>query len=412
MTARRPVLAWIAYDVAIHGFTLMVPSVGYAIYFTSFVAGGHPSPDALWSLAIATSLILSGVLAPWLGAFADTTGAQRRMLAGATLVCAAATAMLTIVGQGAILRGVLLFVVAQVAAMIAIALYNSFLPRIVPPARRSRVSGMAWGISYLGGIACFALSLPFTSAGVGADGAARFALAFLVTAAFLVALGLPAIAGLPAAAALRSDAAGNPFPRLRETMRHWQRDREVPKFLLAYYLVNDAIVTVVFFVAIVMKSEFGLTVQQVLVLSLGVQLIAIPSTIFFGWLGGRWAERPAIYVTLVLWAFPLGLIAFGRGPNAAIAIAVSLGLVLGSTQTLFRSLFTTLMPADRAAEYFGFHALAGRASSALGPLFFGLVSTATGSQRMAALSLALFFVAGAVVLARVRIPAALKAGMP
>jgi UMF1 family MFS transporter len=99
------------------------------------------------------------------------------------------------------------------------------------------------------------------------------------------------------------------------------------------------------------------------------------------------------------------LMAFAQGHAGAILIAVSLGLVLGSTQSLFRSLFALMVPTAQAAEYFGFHALAGRASSALGPLLFGVVSATTGSQRMAMASLALFFLAGASVLATVRLPA-------
>ena len=81
-----------------------------------------------------------------------------------------------------------------------------------------------------------------------------------------------------------------------------------------------------------------------------------------------------------------------------------LGVVLGSTQSLFRSLFAGLVPVDRASEYFGFHTLVGRASAALGPLAFGIVSAVTGSQRVAMASLAVFFVAGGIVLAFVRTP--------
>jgi UMF1 family MFS transporter len=113
---------------------------------------------------------------------------------------------------------------------------------------------------------------------------------------------------------------------------------------------------------------------------------------FFGWLGGRWTQRGAIYVTLVLWGGALALLAFAEGRYAPAAIAVALGLVLGSTQALFRSLFAVMVSVDRAAEYFGFHALAGRASSALGPLLFGVVSAGTGSPRMAMLSLGVFLV--------------------
>jgi MFS transporter, UMF1 family len=187
-------------------------------------------------------------------------------------------------------------------------------------------------------------------------------------------------------------------------MRHWRRDREVPKFLLAYYMVNDAVVTVIFFFAVMMKNAFGLGVQEVLLLSLALQAIAIPSTAFFGWLGGRWSQRGAIYLTLALWMATLALMAFAQGRTGAVLIAGALGLVLGSTQTLFRSLFVALVPVDRASEYFGFHAFAGRASSALGLIFFGIISTATGSQRWAMASLAIFFVAGGLVLATVRVP--------
>jgi UMF1 family MFS transporter len=185
----------------------------------------------------------------------------------------------------------------------------------------------------------------------------------------------------------------------------------MPKFLLAYYLINDAIVTVIFFTSVMFNRTFGLSVQEVLVLSLAFQAIAIPCTAFFGWLGERWDQRRAIYVTLALWLLALALMATVSGWAGALAIAISLGIVLGSTQSLLRSLFAVMVPAGRESEYFGFHALAGRASSAVGPLFFAIVSAATGSQRWAMASLALFFIAGAIVLATVRLPSA-RAGQP
>ena len=281
----------------------------------------------------------------------------------------------------------------------------SYLPMLATPRRAARLSGLAWGLSYLGGIGCFLLCLPFTRDGISNDNAERFAYAFVVTAAFLLLIGLPAIAALPATTRGASGReVGGPYRRIWSTLKRWRRDREVPKLLLAYYLVNDAIVTVIFFTAVMMKSTFGLDVRDVLLLSLLFQAIAVPATMLFGWLGGRWSQRGAIHVTLALWMVTLALLATAQGRPGAQMIAVSLGLVLGSTQTLFRSLLATMVPADRASEYYGFHAFMGRASAALGPLFFGAVSTITGSQRLAMASLAVFFIAGGIVLARVRIP--------
>jgi UMF1 family MFS transporter len=152
-------------------------------------------------------------------------------------------------------------------------------------------------------------------------------------------------------------------------------------------------------------------VQEILGLSLLLQLVAIPATIFFGWLGGRWSQRGALNVAIVLWIAVLMLMATADGLNGAIAVTVSLGVVLGSTQSLFRSLFAGFVPLDRASEYFGFHALVGRASAALGPLTFGLVSAWTGSQRIAMASLAVFFIAGGIMLAFVRTPRRVEPGL-
>jgi UMF1 family MFS transporter len=409
-TDRAALAGWVLYDIAIHGYGLMIPGVAYAIYFTSYVAVDGGRADVLWSVAVALPLLIAGLVSPWLGAIADATGRRRALLVAATLGCGLASALLVTVKRGDVAAGIALFVIAQACAMVAQSLYNSFLPLLSRNRDTARLSGFAWGLSYVGGIACFLLCLPFTRGGLSDGNAAAFANAFLVTAAFLLAIGLPAALMLPASPRQpgATHAGAGAYRRIWATIRGWKRDREVPKLLLAFYLVNDAIVTVIYFTAVMLNRSFGLDVQEVLMLSLAFQAIAIPATMFFGWLGGRWSQRGAINVSLLLWAVVLALMAFAQGHAGALAIAASLGLVLGSTQSLFRSLFAQMVPADRASEYFGFHALAGRASSALGPILFGIVAAATGSQRWAMASLAIFFAAGAIVLAAVRVPQDLR----
>ncbi len=404
--ARRAIAAWVIYDIAGHAYALMIPAVGYAIYFTSFIAASNPLANALWAIAVALPLVGAGLISPWLGVVADFGGYRRAFLIMATIVCSIATALMVTLNRGDVVLGMLYFVLAQLAFLLANALYNSYLPQLSTPEKSGRVSGMAWGLSYLGGIGCFLLCLPFISGGIVPDNESRFANAFLVTAAFFLMLGLPAVLNFPQENAVdRKIQNTRPYRRLWKTVRSWRNDREIPKFLLAYYLINDAMVTVIYFTAIFLKTTFGLSLQQVLMYSLAFQLIAIPSTIFFGWLGDRWSQRGAINVTLAIWGLTLALMGLAEGEYAPLAIVVSLGLVLGSTQSLFRSVFSQMIPSDRAAEYFGFHALAGRASSAMGPLLFGMVSAVAGSQRLAMLSLGIFLIAGGVILARVRLNA-------
>jgi UMF1 family MFS transporter len=403
--ARRSLLAWIVYDMAAHGYNLMVSGVAFPVYFASFVVTDRGNADLLWSIALGLPLVVAGILGPWVGALADTTGRRRTLLAATTIACSVATAMLVVVGAGDITLGIVLFAIAHLAHLIATSLYNSYLPLIVAPHRFARISGLAWGLSYLGSVACFLLCLPFTRDGLAAANVVNFTGTFAVTAIFLTAIGLPAVFGLPSRAPMRAAISDpTPYRRILTTIRGWRQDRNVPKLLLAYYLVNDGIVTTVFFTALTLRSTYQLEVQEILVLSLMVQLVAIPATILFGWLGERWSQRRAIYLVLCLWVAVLVLIASAEGRNGAIAVALSLGLVLGSTPSLFRSLFAGFVPIARSSEYFGFHALVGRASAALGPLAFGVVSMVTGSQRTAMASLAVFFVAGGLVLANVRAP--------
>jgi len=401
----RSTVPWIGYDIATHGYTLIVSGVAYPIFFVSHVAAGRTNTDMLWSVALGLPLLAAGILGPWIGAIADAAGRRRPLLFATTILSIVATALLAAVNAGDVALGIALFAVAHLAHLLATSLYNSYLPLIAPPERFARISGLAWGLSYLGSVACYLLSLPFTRGGLAPDNVANFKGAFVVCALFLAFIGLPCILGFPRGARPRSTVAETkPYRRILSTIRAWRNDRNVPKFLLAYYLVNDGVVSAVFFTALTLRKTYQMDVQEILALTLLLQLVAIPATIFFGWLGGRWSQRSALNVAIALWIGVLVLIASAEGHNGAIAVSLALGLVLGSTQSLFRSMFAVLVPIDRTSEYFGFHTLMGRASAALGPLTFGIVSAATGSQRAAMASLAVFFVSGGIVLAFVRVP--------
>ena len=99
-TRRGAVAAWILYDVAMHGYSLMIPGVAYAIYFTSHVAGDSGHADVLWSVAVSLSLVIAGLLAPWVGAASDETGRRRSLLGAATVLCGGASALLVVVIGG------------------------------------------------------------------------------------------------------------------------------------------------------------------------------------------------------------------------------------------------------------------------------------------------------------------------
>jgi len=399
----RGVGAWMLYDVASSAYVLVIPAMGFSVYFRTYVVPDAAEADMLWGVAVALPLALAGVLAPLLGALFDHARDRRLPLAWLTLTCCVATAALWSVERGEVARAMLLFGVAHLAYVLAFSLYESWLPRVAPHGREGLVSGTAWGLGFVGSIACLALILPLMRGGLGEDNVASYRLAFLVTGAFFMLLGMPAVlrlarpesplAGMGVRAAYRNVVA---------TLVSWRSETTVARYLLAYYLLNDAIVTFVFFMAIFLKVTFGVTVEQLLWLTVLFHLVAIPATMAFGWLGDRIGLLPALNLTLAVWLGLILLMALGTGPHVPLALVLLLGLVIGSSQALLRAIYSRLIPPQHAAQYFGFQTLAGRLSAILGPLLFGVVSSATGNQRLAVLSLLVFMGLGAWLLGGLR----------
>ncbi len=408
---KKPLLAWILYDVASSSYALLIPGVIFAVYYRQAVCGGTPACDAHWALLVSFALLATGLLSPLLGAIADLGAVRHRLFILTTLLCCAATAGLYWVQPGQLVWGGLMFWLAHTGYNLAAGLYDAYLPGLVPTRLVGRLSGLGWGLGYLGGLACFFLSLPLTRGGLAAENLPILRLTFLLVSSFYFVVALPALVWLP-----RQLEPGNTqmsvtpgqlirqaYQQVWRTFRNWKQQREVFKFLLSYYLISDAVVTVLSFVSIFISTQFGYSLFQILQLTLLFNLMAVPATIVFGFLSAIYSAKSLIQVTLGIWVGMIGLMAFSSHPVTPILIACLLGVVAGSTQSLCRSLFATLIPASRATEMFGFNNLVGRVSAIAGPLTFGFISSVTGNQRLAMLFLLLFFGLGSYLLAQVMV---------
>lgn len=408
----RRTLAWASYDVASSTYLGVVPIVLFPIYFRTVLAPGEAGAF-YWGLTVAVALVVAGLSAPFLGMFADRTGRRWPLLAAATLACCLAIASLSLIGPNTGLALALAFVVAHAGYLIATSLYESYLPHIARPSQSGRISSFGWAIGFLGGVLAILAVLPLAGAGTGPDNLDRYRMSFLVVAAMFALLAVPALWGLRRIVERpqQRQPQANPLS-IRRTLASWRDQREVVKVLLAFYLINDGMVTISVFAANYFRTRFGTSVEQLLILLLAYHAVALPATLTFGVLADRWTHRKAIALTLSIWVAALTLMAFGNGAWVpAVAVAL-LGLVYGSTNAMMRSLLSHMVPAERAAEFFGFNTLAGRLSAAAGPLLFGLIVTATGSQRVALGSVLLFIGAGAAVLAAVKVPEFGRGGPP
>lgn len=427
---RRQIRGWYAYDWACSAFSTTVVAVFLGPYLTTVTenaagADGYVRPlgipvraESFFPYVLSLSVGLQVLLLPLVGALADRTTRKKQLLGLLAYLGAFATMGLYFLQGDDYLLGGGLFVVANLTFGAAIVVYNAFLPQLTRADERDAVSARGWAFGYLGGGLLLALNLVLYTfrdeIGVSEGTAVRFSL--LSAGAWWALFTLVPMRRLPSAGrppAGASGVLGGGFRQLRATLRGARRYPQTLLFLLAYLLYNDGIQSVIALSAVFGERELGLAKTTLIIAILLVQFVAFGGALLLGRLARTYGAKRVILASLVVWtlvvaaAFPLPA---GR-PVEFFALAVGIGLVLGGTQALSRSLFSQLIPRGQEAEYFGLYEISERGTSWLGTALFGVALQVTGSYRVAIVSLVVFFVAGFVLLARVDVRRAiLEAG--
>jgi UMF1 family MFS transporter len=292
--------------------------------------------------------------------------------------------------------------------------YDAILCEIATPDERDRVSSRGWAAGYLGGGLLLALNLAVVSGhaavGISTETAVRLSLlsAGLWWGLFTL-IPFFRLRDRPAADTWSDGEAGSKvtqsFGQLRSTFAHLRGYPQTLTFLIAYLFYNDGIQTVIYAASIFGQEQIRLSSQQLIMIILVVQFIAFLGALLFGWAAGKVGAYRTILASLALWCAVVALgylLPVGRF-LPFLALAVLIGLVLGGSQALSRSLFSQLIPRGREAEYFSLYQCAERGTSWLGTLLFGLVFQLTASYRYAIVALVIFFIIGGLILARVDI---------
>ncbi|WP_367324624.1 MFS transporter [Streptomyces sp. HUAS ZL42] len=426
---RREQRGWYFYDWACSVYSTSVLTVFLGPYLTSVAkeaadADGYVHPlgipvraGSFFAYSVSLSVILAVVVMPLVGAAADRTGRKKPLLGIAAYVGAAATTGMFFLGGDRYLMGGVLLVVANAAQSVAMMLYNSYLPQIAPPEERDAVSSRGWAFGYAAGslvlIANLALYLGHDTLGVSETTAVRICLASagLWWGAFT-------LVPLRRLRDRRSPAREAALPGLRQlaaTVRDMRRHPLTLSFLLAYLIYNDGIQTVISQASIYGSEELGLGQSTLIGAVLLVQVLAVAGALGMGRLARTYGAKRTILGSLVAWTVTLGAGYFlpAGAPVWFFVLAAGIGLVLGGSQALSRSLFSHLVPPGKEAEYFSAYEMSDRGMSWLGPLLFGITYQLTGSYRDAIISLVAFFVVGFVLLARVPVRRAIgDAGNP
>ena len=410
--------AWAMYDWANSAMVVIVITAIYPYFFPSYAASDLPANIATFRFGIATTigLAITALLAPILGALADQAAVKKRMLCTFMSIGAAAVALMFFIQQGDWFFALVLFVFANIGANGSFVFYDSLLPHVAPRDEMDKVSTAGYALGYVGGGLLLALcavvwanphwmGLPSGNDISPSDASLPARLSFVATAVWWVLFAIPLFRHVPEPAVrLLSDAersAGTirgAFQRLARTLHELRRYRNAFLMLVAFLIYNDGIGTIMR-MAIIFGKEIGIERDALIGAVILVQFIGIPFAFLFGSFAGWIGTKPAISLGLIVYAGISIFAYFMTTPTHFFILAILVAMVQGGTQALSRSLFGSMIPPQKSGEFFGLFAVFEKFAGILGPALFSLMAGMTGSSRNAVLSVILFFVAGAVLLA-------------
>jgi len=423
---RREIFGWVVYDWASHSYWTLVLGVLVGEYITSLAQsavgengavltiGGHElvTAKSLYSYSVSFSVLLQVFFLPTLGAIADYTHLKKTFLAVFCYLGAAACALLFFIHGDLYWWGASLFVLSNLSAGAASVFSNSYLSDLTTEDKRDRVSSLGFGVGYLGGFVTLIIGavVIFKAAdfGMSTDMAAR--ICFLFAGVWWAGFAIITFTLLRSRAPVRNIPEGKgyiqaSFAELRDTFRELFKLKHTSRFLVAYLLYNDGIQTVIAMSAIFLSQELFIvrgieTDRSVLIIAFMIaQAIGFIGALAFERLAHFTNTKTAIIISLIIWSgIVIYAYAFLQTVPQAYVMSGFIGLVLGGSQALSRSLFSQMIPAGRESAFFGIYAISERGTSWVGPVVFGLVAQLTDSYRPAILALIIFFVGGAILL--------------
>jgi UMF1 family MFS transporter len=396
---KKEAISWAFFDFANSAYTVLIFSFVFSIFFRDVIVGG-PMGDFWWGLAVSISILLGGLASPIIGAMADHDSRRKRKFVIFGVISIVGTALLYFTGPHLLLFAFVLFVITNLCFEIAQVLYDSFLIHVSTPQTAGRISGLGWGLGYVGGIVAMLLLKPFFEAGYPNDG--LYMWTFPLIALFFLIFALPAFIFLKERGRASKHVGfiklfkigiSNTVATIKEIKQH----KKIAWFLAAFYLLNDALVTIFAFLPIFAKTTLGLSMSEIMVALLAVQIIGFPAALFFGWLSDKKGSKFILLTTIILWAIIVLAISFITTKTQFYIVAAVTGLVIGSSQAIARSWFSKIIPKDKRCQFFGFNGFASKVAATTGPLIFGIIAAVTADQRLATRVILVYFVISFII---------------
>lgn len=445
-TRRAGILGWMMFDWAAQPFFTVITTFIFGPYLVARMTEDPVAGQAAWSYTLTISGIIIALCSPVLGSIADAAGSRKPWIGAFAVVKISCLAALWFAAPGSgLFVPMMLIVLATVAAEFSIVFNDSMMPRLFTPAEAGRVSNIAWGLGYLGGmivlIAVVALLAgnPDTGKTIigidplfgldpakGEDARVTGPISALWYFVFLLPMFLftpDRSDGLPVGPAVRSGIA-----QLRSTIGELRERKGILRFLVARMIYQDGVNGLLALGGTFAAGMFAWQTMELGVYGIILNVVAIGGCLYAGRLDGKVGSKAVVVLSLIcLTTATIGIVSTGPGftlfgliplstedsgglfgtaaEKAYILFGLLVGIAFGPVQASARSYLARSVSPLEAGRYFGIYALSGRATSFAAPLSVGLVTSVTGSARWGMATLIVFLVVGLLILLRTPYPA-------
>ena len=416
----REVFGWLIYDFANSAFATTILAGILPLYFVSYVVPHEgislglfglrfkTHASSLWAYSISISTLLVAMFAPVLGTIADLSHTRKKFLFAFCYLGCLCTGLLYFVKRGDYWAAIILFILANIGFEGSNVFYNAFL-RSIAQGEIDWISGKGFAYGYLGGGIILAINLLIITKyqwfGLSSK-EMGMRVSFLLVGFWWAIFSIPTFFLLKehgnVSIPLRKEVYQG-FLTIFKIIKRLSQHRQATRFLIAFLIYNEGIQTVIVIAIVFGAVELLLKESTLIGILLMVQFIGIPGTLFFGKLARRIGAKATLLIILNIWVLVTIYAFFMKGEIGFWALGIIIGLILGGSQALSRSLYAMLIPSGHESEFFGFFAISQKFSAILGPLGFGIIRDITGSLRYSIIFLASLFLIGMLILNKIEL---------
>ena len=404
---KKDAISWALYDWANSAFATTVMAGFFPIFYKSYWASDLSNLESTAMVGYANSLsgLIVVLLAPILGAYADIGTKRKKLLllfASLGILC---TASFYFIPQGEWMLAALLYAIAAVGFSGGNVFYDSLIVSVSDNENRNRVSALGYSLGYLGGGLLFLINvIMFLNPqlfGIESQSNAVL-LSFFMVAVWWAFFSIPLLRNVKEQESERENprffqALKQSFNEVYQTLSEVRKYKNVAVFLLAYWFYMDGIDTIVR-MATAYGTDIGLDASSMITALILTQFVGFPSTLIFGYFADRLGFKKILTIGILIYI--LISIFASRITTAAefYAMAIIVGLVMGGVQAVSRAYFSSIIPKDKEAQFFGFYNLVGKSAVVAGPALLAWISMIFNTPRAGILGLLVLFIPGLILL--------------